>query len=240
MCPRCQIVPMRVWDTFVADTNNFAQAVPVRGRQRRSRSSRARSARLFNSRFARKAFEHAYRQGVFFAIVSSDLNTADHNIPTLYDEAMQVQGTRRRRARPRARTRRRSSCDFFNDLGVPLGTNAPIGTWFRNSGTTQYGGHAHIVMPAVTGSAGDRPGVRRRGAGRVVRAARTGMRARAERDQAAAHDDRRGRGGARTPSGLGVPDPGAAGLGPALRLRPPRPRPRARADRARARSRRRR
>ena len=43
--------------------------------------------------------------------------------------------------------------DFFNDLGVPLGTNAPIGTWFRNSGTTQYGGHAHIVMPAVTGSA---------------------------------------------------------------------------------------
>ena len=43
--------------------------------------------------------------------------------------------------------------DFFNDNGVPLGTNAPIGTWFRNSGTTQYGGHAHIVMPAVTGSA---------------------------------------------------------------------------------------
>src|SRR5438477_11419510 len=42
--------------------------------------------------------------------------------------------------------------DFFNNLGVPLTTNAPIGTWFRNSGTTQYGGHAHIVMPAVTGS----------------------------------------------------------------------------------------
>ena len=48
---------------------------------------------LFNSRFARETFEYAYRRGVFFAIVSSDLNTADHNIPTVYDEAMQVQGT---------------------------------------------------------------------------------------------------------------------------------------------------
>ena len=27
------------------------------------------------------------------AIVSSDLNTADHNVPTLYNEAMMVQGT---------------------------------------------------------------------------------------------------------------------------------------------------
>ena len=40
---------------------------------------------------------------------------------------------------------------FLGDLGIP--TSAPIATWFRNSGTTQYGGHGHIVMPAVTGSA---------------------------------------------------------------------------------------
>ncbi|MEO8688471.1 MAG: VCBS repeat-containing protein [Solirubrobacteraceae bacterium] len=39
---------------------------------------------------------------------------------------------------------------FLGDLGVD--TPAPIGTWFRNSGTTQYGAHAHIAMPAVTGS----------------------------------------------------------------------------------------
>ena len=66
--------------------------------------------------------------------------------------------------------------DFFNQLGVPLGTNAPIGTWFRNSGTTQYGGHAHIVMPAA-----DR--LRRRrarrpapiGPAQVVRAAQQGI-----------------------------------------------------------------
>ena len=106
---------------------------------------------------------------MFFAIVSSDLNTADHNIPTLYDEAMQVQGTVAD-VHGLGQNPPQEFIDFFNDLGVPLGTNAPIGTWFRNSGTTQYGGHAHIVMPAVTGLGRDRPGVRRRRAGQVVRA----------------------------------------------------------------------
>jgi hypothetical protein len=91
---------------------------------------------------AESAFEHAYRQGVFFAIVSSDLNTADHNIPTLYDEAMQVQGTVAD-VHGLGENPPQEFVDFFNDQGVPLGTNVPIGTWFRNSGTTQYGGHAH-------------------------------------------------------------------------------------------------
>ena len=168
-----------------------------------SRSSRARSAALFNSRFARKAFEYAYQQGVFFAIVSSDLNTADHNIPTLYDEAMQVQGTVAD-VQGLGQNPPQEFIDFFNDLGVPLGTNAPIGTWFRNSGTTQYGGHAHIVMPAVTGLGRDRPGLGRRRAGEVVRAP-GGHRARAERDQAAAHDDRLGRRSRRTRSGSACP-----------------------------------
>jgi len=151
VCPECQVVPMRVWDTFVVDTNNFAQAVLYAADNDIEVVEGAVGA-LFNSRFARKAFEHAYRQGVFFAIVSSDLNTADHNVPTLYDEAMQVQGTVAD-VHGLGQNPPQEFMDFFNDLGVPLGTNAPIGTWFRNSGTTQYGGHAHIVMPAVTGSA---------------------------------------------------------------------------------------
>ena len=200
---------MRIWDTFVVDTNNFAQAVAVRRRQRHRGRRGGASAALFNSRFAREAFEHAYRQGVFFAIVSSDLNTADHNIPTLYDEAMQVQGTVADVQGLGEEPASQEFVDFFDDLGIPLGTNAPIGTWFRNSGTTQYGGHAHIVMPAVTGS--PRPARRRARAGLVKSFARQeGMRARAERDQAADHDDGGGRGAENT-VGLGVPDPAQPG-----------------------------
>jgi hypothetical protein len=147
MCPRCQIVPMRVWDTFVVDTNNLAEAVLYTA-DNQIEVVEAATGGLINSHFAREAFAHAYRKGVFFAIVSSDLNTADHNIPTLYDEAMQVQGTV-----ADVNGLGQSNAEvgaFFGNLGIP--TNAPVGTWFRNSGTTQYGAHAHIVMPATTGS----------------------------------------------------------------------------------------
>jgi hypothetical protein len=149
-CPGCQIVPMRVWDTFVVDTNNFAQAV-LYAADNDIEVVEGAVGGLFNSSFARKAFKYAYEHGTFLAIVSSDLNTADHNIPTLYNEAFHVQGivadTQGLGQNPP-----QQFIDFFNNLGVPLGTNAPVGTWFRNSGTTQYGGHAHIVMPAPTGS----------------------------------------------------------------------------------------
>jgi hypothetical protein len=147
MCPRCQIVPLRIWDTFVADANNMAEAA-LYAADNDVEVVEGAIGGLFNSRFGRAAFAHAYRQGVFFAIVSSDLNTADHNIPTVYDEAMQVQGSV-----SDVEGLGQNSAEvgaFLGDLGIP--TSAPISTWFRNSGTTQYGGHAHIVMPAVTGS----------------------------------------------------------------------------------------
>ena len=182
---------------------------------------------LFNSRFGRAAFAHAYRQGVFFAIVSSDLNTADHNIPTLYDEAMQVQGSV-----SDVEGLGQTSAEvgaFLGDLGIP--TSAPIGTWFRNSGTTQYGGHAHIVMPAVTGSqaTGQAAGAaglvssfgrqKNPGAPLEPNEIKQLLTMTAEDVVAAEHHRRR------------RARPGAGGLGPALRLRPARPRPRPRADR---------
>jgi hypothetical protein len=147
VCPRCQIEPMRVWDTFVVDMNNFGEAVTYAADNHIEVVEGAVGG-LFNSRFAQSAFRYAYRKGVLLAIVSSDLNTADHNIPTVYDEAMQVQGT--------VADVQGLGGDppevggFLGRVGIP--TTAPLGTWFRNSGTTQYGGHAHIVMPAVTGS----------------------------------------------------------------------------------------
>jgi hypothetical protein len=147
VCPRCQIVPMRVWDTFVVDMNNFGQAVAYAANNDVEVVEGAVGG-LYNSRFARSAFSYAYRKGTFLTIVSSDLNTADHNIPTLYEESMQVQGT--------VADMQGLGEDppevggFLGAAGIP--TTAPIQTWFRNSGTTQYGGHAHIVMQAVTGS----------------------------------------------------------------------------------------
>jgi hypothetical protein len=148
VCPRCQLVPIRVWDTFVTDTNQFALGVTYAA-DNGIRVVEAALGGLTNTSFARAVMRDAYARGVFMAVVSSDLNTANHNFPTTYDEAMMVAGTV-------ADVQGLGSSDaevgaFLGDLGIP--TSAPIATWFRNSGTTQYGGHGHIVMPAVTGSA---------------------------------------------------------------------------------------
>ena len=148
VCPECRIVPIRVWDTFVTDTNQFALAVAYAA-DNGIQVVEAALGGLTNTSFARAAMRDAYARGVFMAVVSSDLNTADHNFPTTYDEAMMVAGTV-------ADVQGLGSSDaevggFLGDLGIP--TSAPVATWFRNSGTTQYGGHAHVVMPAVTGSA---------------------------------------------------------------------------------------
>jgi hypothetical protein len=152
---------MRVWDTFVVDMNNFSQAVTYAADNDVEVVEGAVGG-LLNSRFARQAFEYAYEKGVLMTIVSSDLNTANHNFPTTYDESLMVQGTvadvNGLGADPPAA--------FVGELnallapalqplgiaGIPVGTTIPIGTWFRNSGTTQYGGHAHVAMPGTTGS----------------------------------------------------------------------------------------
>ncbi|MEK6276709.1 MAG: S8 family serine peptidase [Actinomycetota bacterium] len=149
-CPGCQVVPMRVWDTFVVDTNNFGQAVTYAADNDFEVVEGAVGG-LFNSSFDREAFAYAYENGTLPVLVSSDLNTADHNYPTNYNEALHVQGTvADAHGLGEDCPGPTAFCDFFTDAGIPF--NAQVGTWFRNSGLTQYGGHAHIVMPADTGS----------------------------------------------------------------------------------------
>ena len=72
---------------------------------------------LTNTSFARAAMRDAYARGVFMAVVSTDLNTADHNFPTTYDEAMMVAGRW-----PTCRGWADSDAEvggFLGDLGIP-------------------------------------------------------------------------------------------------------------------------
>ncbi|MEA2475676.1 MAG: hypothetical protein QOE06_3591 [Thermoleophilaceae bacterium] len=151
VCPHCQVVPLRNWDSFVPDTNNFAEGVTYAADNGIPVVEGAIGG-MFNSRYAQDAFDYAYRKGTFLAIVSSDINTADHNIPTVYDESLFVSGSVADAEGLGTDQYPQPLIDFFGQFGVNLISNFPVGTYFRNSGLTQYGGHAHIVMPAVTGS----------------------------------------------------------------------------------------
>src|SRR5207245_2105450 len=76
--------------------------------------------------------------------VSSDLNTADHNSPANFNNTIFVKGT--------VADAEGASTDVNRPPFPQVALSAPIGTWFRDSNLTQYGGHAHIDMKGVTGS----------------------------------------------------------------------------------------
>jgi hypothetical protein len=153
VCPRCQIVPLRDWDSFVPDTNYFSQGVTYAADNGIEVVEGAIGG-LYNSEYGQAAFDYAYRRGTFLAIVSSDINSGNHNVPTVYDESLYVSGTVADTEGLGENFWPQETLDFFGGFGITPPSNAPVQTYFRNSGLTQYGGHAHIVMPAVTGSVG--------------------------------------------------------------------------------------
>src|SRR5438477_496534 len=136
LCPRCRLVPIRIWDTFVADTNNFALCILYAADNGIDVIEAAIGA-LTTTEFSQAATQYAYEHGVALMEVSSDLNTADHNNPTNFNNTIFVKGT---------------VSDYEGSDSVTSQPQPPIGTWFRDSNVTQYGGHAHIAMKGTTGS----------------------------------------------------------------------------------------
>jgi hypothetical protein len=145
-CPRCTIIPVRVWDTFVVSGDNYAMGAAYATDAGASVIEVALGA-LSNSPTAKAATRYAYDQGVTLAVVSSDLNTANHNYPTTYDEPIKVNGVV-------ADTYGLGAAEA-NEFGLTpagIGSQAPVLTYFRNSNLTQYGSHLHVGGVGSTGS----------------------------------------------------------------------------------------
>ena len=175
MCPKCQLMPLRIWDSFVPPTDNWALAVTYAVDNGAAVAEGAIGG-LTNTRFARSTVRYADSKGMALMLVSSDINSANHNYPTNYDEAVYVAGSY-------PDTAPNSTCSGPGGLpgidppeGFPedppqefqdgcqqlLGGLAGIGvtpsaqpfttSFFRNSNLTQYGGKADIVLMGATGS----------------------------------------------------------------------------------------
>jgi hypothetical protein len=146
MCPRCQVMTLRVWDTFVAPGDTYAMATLYAADNGASVQEVALGV-LQNSRFAQAATQYAFDKGLALMQVSSDLNTSSHNYPTNYNNTIFVAGSVADTHGVSENNAELAS--VLQPFGV--GTNA-VSTWFRNSNLTQFGGHAHIVMMGDTGS----------------------------------------------------------------------------------------
>jgi Ca2+-binding RTX toxin-like protein len=173
MCPECQVMPLRVWDTFVVPTDNYAMAVIYAADNGASVVEGAVGG-LTNTQFARSAFRYADQSGLALTLVSSDINSANHNYPTNYNEAIYVAGSLYDTAPnnvcgglpspplvpnpPDPPDEYVAGCQtflgFLGQVGITSqAAGQPITTsFFRNSNLTQYGGKADIVLMGSTGS----------------------------------------------------------------------------------------
>ncbi len=92
VCPKCQVMPVRIWDTFVSDANDFALGM-VYATDNGAKVLEGSSGGLYHSAFAEAASQYAYEHGAVQTYSGDDLHTADHNYPADYAHAMLIQGT---------------------------------------------------------------------------------------------------------------------------------------------------
>ena len=154
VCPHCQLMPIRTWDTFVSDANDFALGM-VYATDNGAKVIEGANGSLYHSAFAQNASQYAYDHGVVQTFSGDDLNTADHNYAGNYPHAMLIQGTV-----PDTVGLGEESSQWVegeklcgaSGLQTCLGSNAPVSTFFRGANTTQYGGKSSISMEGPTGS----------------------------------------------------------------------------------------
>ena len=172
LCPKCQLMPLRIWDSFVPPTDNWALALTYAADNGASVAEGAIGG-LTNTQFARSAVRYADSKGMALMLVSSDINSANHNYPTNYDEAVYVAGSFPDTAPNNTCTGPgglpgigdvfpdppddfQEGCQQFLDglgtIGVTPTAQPFTTSFFRNSNLTQYGGKADIVLMGTTGS----------------------------------------------------------------------------------------
>src|SRR5215211_3569645 len=88
-CPNCMFVPLRVGDSFVADVNDFAQAVVYATDNDVSVVQEALGT-LNHSSFGRDAVEYAYDHGVTIIASAADEAAQHHNWPSSYPHVIVV------------------------------------------------------------------------------------------------------------------------------------------------------
>ncbi|HXJ33682.1 MAG TPA: S8 family serine peptidase [Candidatus Eisenbacteria bacterium] len=125
VCPNCMVMPVRVGDSFIADSNNFAQAVVFAVDSGAHVVQEALGA-VNDSQFARDAIEYAYGRDVPVIASAADEESFHHNVPAANRHTITV-----------------NSVTKFTDVsGIEL---TPHSFLFLN-GCTNYGGNIAVAI----------------------------------------------------------------------------------------------
>ena len=156
VCPHCQFLPVRIWDTFVSDGNSSRLGVLSTRPTTASHVIEGANGALYHSAFAEAASQYAYDHGVVQTYSGDDLNTGNHNYPANYGHTMEIQGTV-----PDTWASAQDAGDCRRQLYRTLRPAEPVvrrldwrrsSTFFRGANTTQFGGNRSISMHGPTGS----------------------------------------------------------------------------------------
>lgn len=178
VCPKCQFIPIRIWDSFVSDPNTVAMGM-LYATDNGAAVLEAANGSIGHTAFAEAASKYAYDHGLVQTYSGDDLNTANHNYPGNYSHTMLIQGvvTDVEGLGTDLGKQAASGLNQLNDLvaglglpSLPLGTQLPVTTYFRSANTAQFGGHSSISMEGSTGS--ENTGKASGAAGMVISAAR--------------------------------------------------------------------
>jgi hypothetical protein len=89
ICPRCMVLNMRVGDSFIADSNSFAEAV-VYATDNQAKVVQEALGSVNNTPFAQTAINYAYTHGVAVIASAADENSYHHNYPGNADHTFYV------------------------------------------------------------------------------------------------------------------------------------------------------
>lgn len=86
-CPGCRFIPLRVGDSFIADVNQFAQAV-VYATDNGVKVVQEALGTINNSRYTQAALDYAYAHGVTVVASMADENSRHHNMPAAQNHTL--------------------------------------------------------------------------------------------------------------------------------------------------------
>src|SRR5437588_248828 len=128
-CPNCMLLPLRVGDSFIADINDFAQAVVYATDNGASVVQEALGT-LNHTGFAQAAVDYAYNHGVLVVASEADEEAGHHNYPAALNHTMVVN----------------SSTHYAEQGGAPLQT--PL-TYLAFNGCTNFGGYTWVTVESA-------------------------------------------------------------------------------------------
>ncbi|GAC1569677.1 MAG: hypothetical protein NVS3B20_00610 [Polyangiales bacterium] len=98
-CPKCRFIPLRVGDSFIADANDFAQAV-VYSVDNGAKVVQEALGTVNQSNYARAAIDYAYKKGVVVMASTADENSRHHNMPGTANHTVVVHAIEKDRDQP--------------------------------------------------------------------------------------------------------------------------------------------